>query len=165
MVGGFAIYYIEYGTTKQCALWPIASSMVFAIAPYTLTGMMPLNYQLLDTEACIKKGEVYSTSIIKDAFKKWGRFILKGNFFFCQLIPLQDVASRTFGTAINPWPILLPALLLCLVVVPNPVCPALTFLLVFLFFPLFLLKGNLGSRKRHFYKLQRGAIYTFVDIG
>ena len=57
MVGGCAIYYIEYGTTKQCALWPIASSMVFAIAPYTLIGMMPLNYELLDTEACIKKGE------------------------------------------------------------------------------------------------------------
>jgi len=69
MVGGCAIYYIEYGTTKQCALWPIASSMVFAIAPYTLIGMMPLNYELLDTEACIKKGDGW----IKESLNKWAK--------------------------------------------------------------------------------------------
>lgn len=56
MAGGFAIYYSEYGTEKQCALWPIASSMVTSIIPYTLFGMMPLNYQLLETEKCIEKG-------------------------------------------------------------------------------------------------------------
>ena len=87
MVGGFAIYYIEYGTTKQCALWPIASSMVFAIAPYTLIGMMPLNYQLLDTEACIKKGEVYSTSIIKDAFKNGGGVHIEGQLLLLSANP------------------------------------------------------------------------------
>ena len=58
MVGGCAIYYVEYGTAKQCALWPIASSMVASIVPYTLIGMMPLNYQLLETEKCIEKGKL-----------------------------------------------------------------------------------------------------------
>jgi len=67
MAGGFAIYYSEYGTEKQCALWPIASSMVTSIIPYTLFGMMPLNYQLLETEKCIEKGDGW----IMDNLNKW----------------------------------------------------------------------------------------------
>lgn len=57
IVGGFLIYYLDLGTAKECIIWPAASAMIASIIPYTLIGMMPLNYQLLETEKCIEKGK------------------------------------------------------------------------------------------------------------
>ncbi|XP_065057920.1 uncharacterized protein LOC135685783 [Rhopilema esculentum] len=68
MLGGFIVYYLEYGTPKECILWPIASAMVVSIVPYTLIGMMPLNNQLVETQKCIEKGDRW----IEGSLKKWG---------------------------------------------------------------------------------------------
>ena len=56
ILGGLAIYYLDYGTPRSCIGWPLASCMIATVIPYTLIGMMPLNRQLLETEKCIEKG-------------------------------------------------------------------------------------------------------------
>eukprot|EP00794_Sanderia_malayensis_P000163 gene163-775_t len=67
ILAGPAIYMLDRGTPRECLAWPITSSIVFTVIPYTLLGMMPLNNELLETDKCIEKGDGW----IKENLNKW----------------------------------------------------------------------------------------------
>ena len=62
-------FVVDWGTPKPSIGWLVATICYLLVTPWTLFVMMPTNKELLETDKCIEKGEIW----IREKLILWGK--------------------------------------------------------------------------------------------